>query len=518
MRFPIPFFREFNNRKNNPQVKSVKKERISFNLTNNINKLKEIFQYPLNQDFVIRPLRVKALGKRGVLVYLDVMVKEEKIEKYIINPLMTAGKKEVIGEDLDDIIHEVFHVAKAEKVGEFNKMVKDIMAGKTILLIDGCFEGVSLNTVGYEHRSVEQTKIENVIKGPKEAFVDSYRVNRSLIRKYVRSEKLVTETIHIGERSDHEIAMMYISDIADPKLVEDVRKRLSEIQIDGLITIAQLEQHIEERPYSLVPTVLLTERPDRTASFLQEGHIVLVDTTPGCLVVPATFWSFFHTAEDQYQRWPYGNFIRLIRMLAFHTALLLPAGYIALSNYHLEMVPTDLLLSIAATRELVPFPVFIEILIMEISFELIREAGARVPTTLGPTISIVGALILGQAAVQAGIISPILIIVVALTGLASFAIPENSTNYMIRMARFAFLLSASFMGFYGIALLAVFCIGYLCSVKSFDVPFLSPLVPRFSSSRDMVFRAPAWKQWQRPRNINPQDPTKKKEPNRRSKP
>jgi len=487
-------------------------EHISERIEENLQRIKDIFSYPLNGDFAVRNLYIKPLDRNGALVYLKGMADINRIEDYIITPLLESSDDINHDSAITEITSKVLHTADVERVEDFSAITEGIIEGNTILFIDGYEEAVSIVTTSYEYRSVGDTKVENVIKGPKESFAESVEVNRSLIRKHIKSEKLITENIVIGERSPYVVSMMYIKDLCDPELVNNVRKRISEIQTEGIIDASEVEQHIEERPYSLVPTVLLTERPDRAAAFLYEGHIVLLSTSPECLIVPVTFWSFFQTSEDHYQRWAYANFIRVVRLLAYLTALLAPGIYIGLSYYHAELLPTDLLLSITAARELVPFPVIFEVLIMEIAFELIREAGSRIPTALGSTISIVGALILGQAAVQAGIISPILIIVVSLTGLSSFAIPETSSNYMVRITRFIFLFSGATMGFLGIAAFLTICIAYLTTVKSFEVPFLSPVAPNYKSSKDTIFRSPIWRQYIRPFYMKSQDSIRKKKP------
>jgi spore germination protein KA len=244
--------------------------------------------------------------------------------------------------------------------------------------------------------------------------------------------------------------------------------------------------------------VLFTELPDRAVSFLKEGHVViLVDNNPSCLIVPATFWSFFHTPEDMSYRWIAGNFIRLIRLIAVFISLLTPAIYIAITNYHQEMIPTDLLLAISATREKVPFPIVFEVVGMEIAFEIIRECSFRIPTSIGSTIGIVGTLILGQAAVQANIISPILVIVVALTGLSTFAISNTDLNMSIRISRFFFTFCSIMMGFLGLSLgITVFTV-YIISIKSFGVSFFAPVTPHYEASRDMIFRSTIKNQWLR---------------------
>jgi spore germination protein KA len=489
-----------------------KDEPISKNLDKNLAKVKDLFEFPLNRDFIIRDILMDCLKTKGIVIYMQGCADKAQVEKNILMPLLNKHPERMKEHTLHEAMEKMLSASVVKKVPTFRELVQEIIIGNSILLADGYADAVSVSTSGFESRQVPDTKIENVIIGSKEAFVESSEINRSLIRKYVKNEKLVAESINVGDRSLYEVSLMYIKGLANEELVENVRKRIMEVQVDGMVSISQLQQHMEERTYSLVPSILYTERPDRAASFLMEGYVVVSSGSPGCLIVPVTIWSFFHTAEDQYQRWAYANFIRIIRMTAYIIALLTPGTYIALSVFHISMIPTDLVLAIAATRELVPFPVLIEVVMMEISFELIREAGARVPVPLGATISIMGALILGQAAVQAGIVSPILVIVVAITGLASYAIPESSTNYMVRISRFLFVVAGAFMGFYGLSLLFMIIVAYLVSLKSFNIPFLSPKAPYSPSSKDMILRRPMWKQWLRPTFINPRDAWKAEEP------
>jgi len=342
---------------------------------------------------------------------------------------------------LDEISNKIINIFDIAKVHELDLTILDVLNGNTILLIDGCDNGLSIDTVGFKHRNVERSQNETIIKGPQEAFTESGSVNRSLIRKQLRSPDLITEFITIGETSKCLISVLYLKNVVNPDLLNKVKNRINDLsnKVDGIEDTSILEQYLEERPYSPIPTILFTERPDRASAFIKEGHIViLTDHSPNCIIAPVTFWSFFHSGSDMYDRWIYGNFNRTIRMIAFIVSLLTPSIYLAITNFHPGSIPVDLLLSIAATREIVPFPAYIEVLIMEISFELVREAGVRIPQPIGPTIGIVGALILGQAAVEANIVSPILVIIVAITGIGSFALPDNNASYAIRIGRFLF--------------------------------------------------------------------------------
>nr|WP_207952336.1 spore germination protein [Paenibacillus turpanensis] len=481
----------------------------------NVDSIASAFHHPLNQDFVVRNFHIPALGIQASALYLIGMADTKQLEKQVIRPLLDAStiKHHERSDSLTMLKTKLLTAASVHRITDSEQAVDQIIKGNTLLLIEGTPEALYIETTGFEHRAVEKPINENVLKGPQEGFIESGTVNRSLIRKQLRDASLVTEYVNIGDRSMTQVSVLYIKDLADDKIVEKVKGRIRQIQADSIQSLSILEQHIEDRPYSLIPTVLWTERPDRAASFLLEGHVVLImDSSPACLVAPVTFWSFFHTAEDMYERWAFGNFIRFIRLVAFFVAMLTPSIYVAVTNYHIEMLPTDLLLAIAATREKVPFPAIIEVFFMELSFELLREAGVRVPTPIGPTIGIVGALILGQAAVDANIISPILVIVVALTGLSSFAIPNISFSFLIRITRFIFLGFAALMGFFGITLFLTAAIAYMSTIKSFGVPFLSPLAPHERSSKDLIARPQVWRHWIRSMSTHPKDPFRKKKP------
>ncbi|WIV12994.1 spore germination protein [Proteiniborus sp. MB09-C3] len=486
-------------------------EKLTGSLARDLDAFKKIFFYPKNKDFIIRPVHIKAFDVEGVIIYINGTACINTLTNDIIKPLTEERIIDKTGDITADIIKKITTMKNASKISIIQDATKDMVKGNSILLVEGCLEGISIDTSEFEHRPIDKPEIENVLKGPKESFIESALVNRSLVRKHLKYENLITETIEVGEKGKSDIYMMYVEGIVDPDLLENVRTRIENIRTDFVLSISILEQFIEERSYSLISTVLYTERPDRAAAFLNEGYIVLImDGASACLVVPVTFWSFFHTAEDQYLRWSYGNFTRFVRLIAIFISMLTPSMYIALTNYHVEMIPSDLAVSIAAARTMIPFPVIVEVLFMEISFELIREAGVRAPATLGNTIGIVGALILGQAAVAANIVSPILVIIVSITGLSSFAVPDISLNFTIRILRFALLIVGGFMGFLGIALLLTVFLIYGISITSFGVPYLSPLAPHYPSSGDTYTRPLTKKQWLRPFNISTLDTIRRK--------
>ncbi|WP_394218912.1 spore germination protein [Halobacillus trueperi] len=494
-----------------------KEELFHFSITENLEENKKIlekaFRAEKNKDFIFRDIFVKEMKCEGLLIYINGTIDNKTLEEFVIQPLLHMTTPNRKRNSLQHFCQQIITSTKSTSISVFAEMNKHLLDGNVVLLMPGFAEAVSIRVAGFESRTIEKPENEAVVKGPKEAFVESKHKNLTLIRKHLRDRSLVTENMDLGKIETNEISFMYIDSIADPDLVREVKKRCSQIEADAVEQLSILEQHIEERPYSLVPSCMLTERPDRAAAFLREGHVIILDDqSPYALITPITFWSLFHTSEDYYQRWAYGNFIRIVRFLAVMIALLTPSFYIAISNYHAEMLPTDLLLAIAATREVIPFPVVIEVLIMELAFELLREAGVRIPSVIGPTIGIVGALILGQAAVEANIVSPIMVLVVAITGLSSFAIPEVSFSFIVRILRFGFLLVAAVFGFFGMSLFMAAILAYLVSVQTFGVAFFSPLAPYSPSSKDFVVRPPIWKLWLRPLNLHPKQQSRKADP------
>ncbi|QGU96152.1 spore germination protein [Clostridium bovifaecis] len=509
----IPSSFNFSDTEEKPDKQKCDTKLLTKDFTVNIDILKKEFNYPLNSDLYIRNVYISSLKATGILFCIGVISNLKTLEEHILAPLLENCNEINKDNAIDDIMIKILTIKQSKKSSDVSLIVDDILNGHTALIIDGYDEAILMSAEGIEHRSVERPSNENVLKGPKEAFIESSVVNRSLIRKQIRNKNLITESIVVGELSPSDISLMYMKNIVDDRIVERVKKRITQIKVDTIQNTEMLEQHIEERPYSLVPTVLYTERADRAVSYILEGHVALImDNSPAALILPVTFWTFFHTGEEQYQRWAYGNFIRLIRAIAFIVSFLTPSLYIAATNYHQDMLPSDLLLAIAGTRETIPLPVIAEVLLMEISFELIREASTRIPATIGPTIGIVGALILGQAAVEANIVSPILVIIVALTGLASFAIPEISFSYLIRIGKFIGIFFSSILGLFGLSGFLIGFTAYLISIKSFGVPFLAPLAPHYSSSRDIIMRPPVWKEFIRPFNLSTKNKIKKKPP------
>ncbi|WP_082252749.1 spore germination protein [Bacillus sp. FJAT-27251] len=482
---------------------SWKKQNVSRLIDENIDLMKKIYRIPDNRDVKFREIKLGGKGRKAAVFFISSITDVRTIEDSALRPLL-------LNTDPDARIEEIVYTQNVTTVTQIKEAVENVNSGNALIFLEGEPAAYAFECANFQGRAVESAETEVLVKGPKEAFTEKAIVNLSLVRKRIKNEALVAEAVTIGERSKNDVFVVYIRNLVNIQLLENIKERLNSLNVDAIQNLPLLEQYIEERKFSLFPSVLLSERPDRAASFIEDGHIVLMmDNSPDSLILPATFWSFFHTPEDHYLRFIFGNFIRVLRMIAMFITVFISAIYIAVTTYHAEMIPADLLLAVAGTREKVPFPVLIEILLMEIAFELIREAGLRVPSPMGPTIGIVGALILGQAAVEANIISPIVIIVVALSGLSSFTISDISLNFALRIIRFLFIFSAGLFGIYGMTTLFTIGMFYFVSLKSFGVPFLAPMSPHYVSSKDTIYRRILTQEVLRPGYLKPADINKK---------
>ena len=443
----------------------------------NTARLKEAFKdVDVFVAHTLRFVRVKPDGELpgGVIYFLDDLVNENVVDQHILHPLLDMGP----GPFFHNIEDEVVTAKKFVPVEDFAMMVEMITAGCTVIHLDGMTHAVAVITPGYPTRSVSEPEAEPLVRGPREGFTEKLQDNTALIRKRLRTPDLKSEMIKIGRRSKTMVCFMYVRDLVDNDVLEELRARLKRVDIDVLLESAELEELIEDSVYSPFPQLLSTERPDKVVAGLNEGRIVIIiDGTPFVLIAPSVFYDFMQASEDYYQRFYFSTAIRLLRTFTFLIALLGPSLYVAITTFHQELIPTPLLLTVISARSGVPFPAFIEALIMEVSFEILREAGVRLPRPVGSAVSIVGALVVGQAAVEAGIISQAMVIVVAFTGIASFTVPAFNLSMSTRLLRFPMMIIAATMGLYGIALALVVLGIHMCSLRSFGVPYMAPIAP-----------------------------------------
>lgn len=442
-------------------------------------------------DVVFRPFLIGGTG-RAMLVYTEGMSDNESIDQHVLGPLMEAPTGQ--GGGAGRLLEQKIPVSGAKEASTLADCVREISAGNPLVLIDGEPRGLALGMAKWEKRGVEEPAAEAVVRGPREGFTETLGVNTSLLRRKLRTPQLKLRRLTIGRYTQTEVAVAYIEGIADRTLIEEIVARLRRIDIDGVLESVYIEEMLEDNPFSIFPQLMNTERPDVVAANLLEGRAaIVIDGTPSVLVAPITFYSLLQSAEDYYQRFLFSTAIRWLRYTALLITLLLPSLYVAVLTFHQEMVPTSLFYNIAKSREEIPFPVVVEALIMEVTFEALREAGVRLPKQIGAAVSIVGALVIGQAAVSAGIVSAPMVMVVAITGIASFMIPRYSAGIALRLLRFPIMLAAGVLGLLGVMIAVIAAIVHLCTLRSFGVPYLSPMGPmKGRDMKDVLMRAPWW--------------------------
>ncbi|OPX83513.1 MAG: Spore germination protein B1 [Pelotomaculum sp. PtaB.Bin104] len=447
------------------------------------------------------------------LIYVDGLVDKTQVSDQILRslmidaPLVEQGEEFTKARALTLIKKKLLPIHQLSETNNLGQVIDAVLSGDSILLVDGHAYAIISTTRGWEARSVEESQTELVVRGPREAFVETLKVNISLIRRKIKNPNLKIESMKLGEVTKTDVAVVYIKGIVNDKIVTEVKERLNRIKIDAILETGYIEELIEDSPWSPFCTIGHTERPDKVAALLLEGRVaILVDGTPFLLFVPLLLVEALQSPEDYYERSLFSSTVRLLRWLSFVVSLLAPSLYIAIVAFHQEMLPTALLLSLAAQREAVPFPAFVETFLMELAFEILREAGIRLPRQVGQAVSIVGALIIGEAAVQAGLVAAATVIVVALTGIASFTFCYYAST-TIRILRFPIMVMAGTLGLFGLICAVLFILVHLATLRSFGVPFLSPLAPLSTGDlKDTAVRAPWWAMLRRPRLVGMANP------------
>ncbi|WP_229716964.1 spore germination protein [Paenibacillus aceti] len=465
-------------------------------------------------DLIIRRFPFSPANDRLIaILFIDGLADCTIINDYIMEPLMQPEGEvlDLLSEEKRDISNvsqlikdRALTFGDIHDLPDYNSLFHSLLSGDTILLVDGENTATAASVRGWRDRGVGETSSENVVRGSREGFSEALRTNTTLVRRRIKDPSLWMESMQIGHVSRTDVAIMYIKGIVNDQIVEEVRSRLSNINIDSILESGYIEELIQDETMTPFPTVYYSERPDVIAAELLEGKIaIFVDGTPIVLCVPAPFVSFMHAAEDYYQRADISTFIRLLRYVGLVVSLLSPSFYIAVTTFHQEMIPTALLMSLASQREAVPFPAFFEALMMEMTFEILREAGVRMPKYIGAAVSIVGTLVIGQAAVQAGFISAAMVIVVSLTAISSFVLPSYNMSIAFRMLRFPLMGLAASFGLVGIFAGCTIIILHLCSLRTFGVPYMTPLAPIIpSDNKDTLLRLPHRFMIKRPRLIN----------------
>ncbi|MFA9422526.1 MAG: spore germination protein [Sedimentibacter sp.] len=474
--------------KENEQKKSQTK--IEKNLNKNETVLREIFNNA--DDIVFRKLEGGQSQKLKMLVvYVDGMTTKEAISEYAIQNLLVNLDLDNLEKSGDSELQNAIAktdiaILEVQTLLAIEECVDKILSGETVLLLDTCTKGIMLSSRGWPMRGIQEPSAETLIRGARDGFNETMKVNITLIRRRIRDPKLKVKYTQVGSRSKTDIAILYIDDLVNKTVLDTVEKRIKNIDIEAILESSYIEEMIEDDSYSLFPQIENTERPDAAASALIEGRVVIaIDNTPSVLIAPAIFVSFMQSSEDYYERWLPSSFTRMIRYIALPIVILLPALYVAVTQYHPNMLPTQLALYVAASRANVPFPPYFEALLMELVMELVREASLRITSPVGSTIGLVGGLVIGQSSVQAGLITPLAVIIVALTAISSFAIPSYNFSASLRMIRFAFIILAAMFGLFGISIGLSILIIHLCTLKSCGIPYMTPFSSFVENRKDL---------------------------------
>lgn len=501
--------------KDQRQVKEVLAEKpteLAANLEANLKLLQMLLHN--SSDLVVRRFRLPAKEDLELaFIYIDGMTDKQVVDQDIMQSLLHLGRiqgfvdKLTPNNALEMIEAHLLTVGEIKVTAKIEEILHSVLSGDTILLIGENSTGIIVNTRGFSTRGVQEPTIEAVVRGPREGFSEGLRTNTSLIRRRIKDPDLVVESVVIGERTATDIAILYIKDLANPKVVQEVKGRLEKLRPDAVLESGYLEQMLQDRSMSVFPQMQATERPDKVAAGILEGRVaVVVDGTPFVLLAPVVWAQFFQSPEDYYERSQLSTFIRLVRLIANAFSLFLPGLYIAMTSFHPEMLPTGLTLALAAARTGVPFSLLTETLIMETAVEIVREASVRLPGPIGPTVGIVGGLILGEASVRAGIVSPLTVIVVAITAIGSFATPNYSTAISIRLLRFPFIFLGASFGLIGITAGVILMAIHLASLESWGVPYLAPYAPyQPKGLGDAILRRSIPFQKTRPQFLKPLD-------------
>jgi|CZCB01.1.fsa_nt_gi spore germination protein KA len=460
------------------------------------------------EDLVIRALEI---GENNfitmLVVYIDGMVDKQILNSHVLRPLLIDARTAPLAKTADKrtivniIERNLLDNCEVLELTDYKQSVDKILSGDTVLYIDGCDIALATCTKGFPLRNVEEPDTESNVRGPREGFVESFRINTSLIRKRIKSPALKIEEMTIGRQTNTKVGIVYVEGIADRNVVEEVKKRLFSIDIDGVLESGMLEELIMDSPLSPIPTIANSEKPDKIAGKLLEGRVAIItDGTPFVLTVPNLFIEAFQSNEDYYSLPFFSSFIRILRYAAFAISVYGPALYVAMLGFHQSVIPFRLVATIAAARQGLPFDSFTEAFIMGIAFELLREAGVRMPKPVGQAVSIVGALVLGEASIRAGIAGAPMVIITAITAICGFILTPYYS--FMPIARFFLLVSAQVLGLLGISLVTAAGLIHLCSLRSFGVPFMAPLAPlNLSDLKDTIIRAPLWTMLKRPKTL-----------------
>lgn len=511
-----------NDAQSSNQSSGVLENKLSGNLTYDVKVIQKEIGH--NSDVKFREFQLGETDIHVAIFFIDGLCDIDLIQTHIMGGLMlgltSLATKQQLEEDLNIkqdtlrnyIKNQTVTVCTLQEVSSFQELKSGVLFGSIALLVDGLSECFLLGEASTKSRAIEEPDSEALVRGPRVGFIENLCDNTAILRRSGRNMNLSIEGFEVGEMSKKELVIAYMQDIAEPQLIDEVKKRIKRIKIDAVPDSGYIEQLIEDNYLSPFPQVQSTERPDRVISALMEGRVALIlDGSPFALIVPVTFQMLLQSPEDYYERWVAATLIRILRYVASFISLFAPSLYIAFISFHQGLIPTKLVFHIAATRGGVPFPPLIEALIMEVSIEVLREAGLRLPKPIGQSLGIVGGLIIGEAAVEAGIVSSIMVIVVAVTAISSFTLPQYNVGIALRMLRFISMLFASVFGLYGVILFSLLLFSHLVKLKSFGIPYINPAAPfRISEWKDFIIRVPLFLMKRRPKTLQSKNTIRQK--------
>ncbi|QJX78251.1 spore germination protein [Priestia megaterium] len=430
---------------------------------------------------------------KAAVIHLDGLADENIINENIMTPLIQWLKESnqvVTVKEIEEQIPQILTVSQLTIKKNWHEFMSAVLTGDTVILLNGSSKIFIGNTKKLQSRAVTEPTSQTVVRGPKDSFTENLRTNTSLIRARIQDSNLRLDSMKIGSVTQTDIGIMYIQGNADERIVEEIKERLKEIKVDGVLESNYIEEFIRDDRTTIFPLLLNTERPDAVVGNLLEGRIaIIVQGTPFVLIAPAIFSQFFQSPEDYYQNYYISSFLRILRFGSFFLSMYASAIYLALITHHQGLIPNTLMVSLMAQRERVPFPAIVEMIVMELAFEMLREAGIRMPRAIGPAVSIVGALILGQAAVEAGFVSAAVVIIVAISAISNFTLPSTSIVNAARGFRFILILISAFIGLYGILLMTLCIWLHISSLRSFGIPYFSPFAPfDFKEQKDTLVR------------------------------
>ncbi|MFC9708637.1 spore germination protein [Paenibacillus sp. NPDC056933] len=442
-------------------------------------------------------------GVEGVLLYIDSLIDQEIIQTHVLTSLLDHTNS---GSD------PLFTTLGSQKETDLQMTTDALIQGKCLLMLEGTAEFYILSTEKIYARTTDEPVNEGVIRGAHNGFIEHLSVNLNLIRRQIISPSLIVRYFNVGEKTRTKVAIVYLQDVTNPELVEKVKGRILAISSDMVLAPGFIEEFVEDNPFSLFPQQLSTERPDRVIANLMEGRVaILAEGSPTALIAPVTFFAFYQSPDDYHGRWMVSSFLRLIRMMSFIIAFTLPAVYIATISFHSAILPLELAHTIKKSLQNIPFPALVEAMLLELIFEVLREAGVRLPSRVGQTIGIVGGLVIGDAIVRAGLVSYTMTIVVSLTAISSFLVPSHEMSSAVRILRFPMMVGAAIFGYIGIAFGLVILTIHLCKLETFGSPYFAPVAPfRLSDMKDVWIRFPIWALRQRPHDARPQQLTQQK--------